>query len=397
MIYRLSVWSRVTEGYRLVGEMVCEIGAGGKAKGVFRYAREFLEQDGAFSVDPVSLPLRAEVFAVEHPGIFSVFEDSLPDDWGRRLLIRNHNLPRSSQNIPALLLALGSSGLGALSYSLKDQPPATPIDASVIQLSKIIEAAWHFERGEPNIPNIALLLGAGSSPGGGRPKALVFDESEKVHYIAKFSSIKDQVDVVKIEAATMQLASKAGLVVPPTKLVSCGSRSVLLVSRFDIAPAGRRHMASFQTLLKAHGYYQCRYFDVLKVLRKYSSEPADDSERLFRQMVFNALVGNTDDHLKNFWMLYDSLEGWRLSPAFDLLPDVGRNSEHVLFFDSNGYYPGRRNLEKLGKSWGVRNSDKIVDEVFSAVSGWKDEFSRAGIPEQEIASFGEIDEHLLRD
>lgn len=111
-------------------------------------------------------------------------------------------------------------------------------------------------------------------------------------------------------------------------------------------------------------------------------------------MVFNAVIGNTDDHLKNFWMLYDRETGWRLSPAFDLLPDVGLNGEHVLFFDLGGYYPGRQTLERLGRSWGVRRSDRVVQEVFTALSGWKEEFSRAAVPEEEIAGFGEIDARL---
>ena len=93
-------------------------------------------------------------------------------------------------------------------------------------------------------------------------------------------------------------------------------------------------MISLQTLLKAEGYHTCRYKDILDVVRKFSAEPAIDSERLFRQMVFNAVIGNTDDHLKNFWMIYGAGEGWRLSPAFDLVPDIGRRDEHVILFDT---------------------------------------------------------------
>jgi serine/threonine-protein kinase HipA len=77
------------------------------------------------------------------------------------------------------------------------------------------------------------------------------------------------------------------------------------IIRFDVLAVGRRHMISFQTLLQAQGYYQLRYQDLLGIIRKYSNDPAVDSERLYRQMVFNAVVGNTDDHLKNFWMTHD--------------------------------------------------------------------------------------------
>jgi serine/threonine-protein kinase HipA len=251
-----------------------------------------------------------------------------------------------------------------------------------------------FELGKIRDTELSLLLGAGSSPGGARPKVVVFDEENGIHYLAKFPSVKDHVDVVKIEAATMSLAAGSGLTVPSTRLVQCAGKSVLLVRRFDIIPAGRRHMISFQTLLKAEGYYQLRYQDLLAIIRKYSNNPLEDSERFYRQMVFNAVIGNTDDHLKNFWMIHDREQGWRLSPAFDLIPDVGQRGEHVLFFDLGAYYPGRNNLENLGHRWGIRNADKVVSQVFDAVHDWKEEFASARVPEEDIIRFKEIDSHL---
>ena len=346
-------------------------------------------------MDPVSLPPRPGSFDTGHPGIFRVFEDSLPDDWGRKILVRKHRLPRQRQNLPSLLLTLGNSGLGALSYTGHGKPNPPASDTSAIYLSDLVTSAEAFERGEIDDLELTLLFGAASSPGGARPKALVFDDTDKIHYLAKFPSIKDAVNVVRIEAATMALAARAGLIVPHTRLVECGKRDVLLVERFDIINAtARRHMISLQTLLKAHGYYQCRYIELLNVVRKYSSDPQSDSELLYRQMVFNAVVGNTDDHLKNFWMVFSHDEGWRLSPAIDLVPDVGRRNEHVLFFDLGGYYPGRHSLEKLGRTWGISNSQTIVEQVFDAVSCWRTVYSETGVNEVDIKQFKEIDIHL---
>ena len=393
MIYRLAVWSCMSAA-RLVGEMVCDIGENGRARGAFRYSQEYLDSSDAFALDPVSLPLRPELHEVDHPGVFNVFEDSLPDDWGKKLLVRKYNISRQNQNIPSLLMAIGSSGLGALAYANHDVPKQPTVDTSILHLSTLLDEAEKFEHGETRDSEISLLLGAGSSPGGARPKALVFDEVTDTQYIAKLPSVKDLVDVVKVEAATMSLAEKSGIHVAPTRLEACGSRHVLLVERFDVVPSGRRHMISLQTLLKAHGYYTFRYIDVLNVIRKYSADPAVDSDCLFRQMVFNAVVTNTDDHLKNFWMVYGVGEGWRLSPAFDLVPDIGQKGEHVLFFDLNGYYPGRHKLEKLGISWGVSNAEKIVDQVFSATSNWKKEFAAFGVVESDILRFAEIDKNL---
>ena len=120
MIHRIREWELSSGTYCLVGEMVCEIAGNSPGKGAFRYEREYLERGDAFPMDPVSLPLKPDTFPVEHPGVFSVFEDSLPDDWGRKLLVRKHEIPRHEQNLPTLLLELGSSGLGALSYTHHD-------------------------------------------------------------------------------------------------------------------------------------------------------------------------------------------------------------------------------------------------------------------------------------
>ena len=397
MLHRINVWEKLTGEDQPVGEMICEIATDGRSSGAFRYARAFLEKRDAFPLDPSSLPLRPEPFPVQQPGIHAIFEDSLPDDWGRKLLIRKHNIPLREQIPPHLLLALGCSGLGALSYTGQGKPGPPSADAPIVSLANLLVAAEMFERGEPVGPEFSLLFGAGSSPGGARPKALVFDEQQQVHYLAKFPSIRDDVDVVRIEAATMSLAAKAGLTVPTVRLrlVQNGRRMALLVKRFDVIPAGRRHMISLQTLLKAQGYYVFRYADVLGALRRYSADPLEDSTRLFRQMVFNAVIGNTDDHLKNFWMLYAPGEGWRLSPAFDLVPDIGKRGEHVLIFDDGSLYPGRRKLGRLGSSWGISGAEHVVEEVFSAVSAWRTVYRDYGVEEQDISRFREIDRNLV--
>jgi serine/threonine-protein kinase HipA len=374
--------------------MICEYEEHIRPRSAFRYDRNFLESQRSFPLDPVTLPLKEGSFVTDNPPLFAIFEDSLPDDWGRKLLVRKHNLQRHDQNLASLLLALGSSGLGALSFTDTTKLQQEMATTSITHLSEIVAAAELFERGEQQTSDFSLLFSAGSSPGGARPKAVVFDDEDGCNYIAKLPSVRDQEDVVKIEAATMNLAKRAGLNVPNTRLVQCGSKSVLLVHRFDIIPTGRRHMISFQTLLKAHGFYQLRYQDLLAVLRKYSSAPKEDSELFFRQMVFNGVVGNTDDHLKNFWMVFDHRQGWRLSQAFDLIPNIGRNDEHVLRFDVSAYFPGRVKLEKIGADWGIHNAKGIVAEVLDAASAWKDVFTSAGVTPEDIDKFKIIDTNI---
>lgn len=394
-MHLLDVWLNLAGQQVKAGECICEINpSNGKGRGAFRYSADYLRHPEAYALDPVSLPLRETSFTVEHPGVFGVFQDSLPDAWGKRLLIRKHSLPRGRQNFPEMLMALGASGLGALSYAASKNPLSPAPESSILTLDRLVYEADLFEAGAPNDADIAHLLAAGSSPGGARPKALVSDPEQGRHYLAKFPSSQDKIDVVRIEAATMSLAARAGLVVPSTSLIQCRKKPVLLVERFDVTATGRRHMISMQTLLKAEGYYQCRYKELLNVVRKVSADPATDSSLLFRQMVFNAVMGNTDDHLKNFWMTCNASEGWRLSPAFDLLPDIREAKEHILFFDLGGYHPGRKALEKLGRSWGISKPADVVEEVYTAVCPWQDCFVSFGVNDADCNRMSGITHNL---
>lgn len=141
MIHRIKVWERTAEEHRSVGE----IAENGRGKGAFRYDREYLEVGDAFALDPVSLPLRTDSFAIDHPGIFGVFEDSLPDDWGRKLLVRKHQISRHEQNLPNLLIALGGTGLGALSFTGHDKPLPPDADISTFHLTELCHRT--FSRG----------------------------------------------------------------------------------------------------------------------------------------------------------------------------------------------------------------------------------------------------------
>lgn len=193
MMYRTKVWEKSTGVSRPVGETVCDISENGRATSAFRYNQEYLARADAFALDPVSLPLQTGNFSSERP-LFGVFEDSLPDDWGRKLLVRMHKVPRNDQNTPQLLLLLGNTGMGALSFFDQDRPLPPQSDTSILNLSALVDAAEKYERGDIPEVELALLFSAGSSPGGARPKAVVFDESSTTHFLAKFPSVKDLVE-----------------------------------------------------------------------------------------------------------------------------------------------------------------------------------------------------------
>ncbi|MBI9086640.1 MAG: HipA domain-containing protein [Desulfobacterales bacterium] len=385
---KLNVWLTLEAGRTvLCGEMVCsDPAASGRIDGAFRYFRDYLADPEAFALDPVHLPLQERVFLADRPGgIHSVFEDSLPDSWGRRLLIRKAGLPGSRQRPPDLLHTLAGNGLGALSYHEGGYRPADTVIPSTIALADLVEMALRVEAGEwIDDIDISPLLTAGSSPGGARPKALVHTEDD-LQWIAKFPSRRDNLPIVRIEAGTMTMAAAASIGVPETRLVDLGPEAVLMVRRFDLSePGGRFHMISMQTLLGvADEYYVLGYRDMFDVVKKISCQPEIDVPALYRQMVFNMLVGNTDDHLKNFTMLHGE-RGFFLSPVYDLLPDTENRREHVLHINYGFLFPGIEALVKMGRDLGVSNPGRVVEQVREVVSGYRRFYTEAGVSQKDL-------------
>lgn len=364
----------------------------GVLPGQFRYAPEYLENPKAFPLDPLHLPLSVDIFDADRPsaGVHGVFEDSLPDDWGRRLLVRRYKLGRKDQRIPQLLRLIGNQGLGALSYVEKGRPDFKTTGVPLRHLQELALLAEKFEQdGVVDDDELSLLFQAGSSPGGARPKALIKDKSGA--YLAKFASTRDQLDVVGLEAAAMELGRRAGIETADSRLLALGSRKCLLVKRFDINEAGgRNHMVSMQSLLKADGYYYAGYRDLAEAIRHVSALPARDLHKLYRQMVFNAMIGNTDDHLKNFLMLHND-EGWRLSPAFDLVPNIGFNREHVLRIGLDNRPPDLETFLQEAGHFGLKRrqqAKEVVMEVHEAVLEWPTIFTANKVPAKDAESIG---------
>jgi serine/threonine-protein kinase HipA len=364
----------------------------GALPGQFRYTPEYLENPKAFPLDPLHLPLSVDIFDADRPraGVHGVFEDSLPDDWGRRLLVRRYKLGRKDQRIPQLLRLLGNQGLGALSYVEEGRPDLKTTGVPLCHLQELALLAEKFEQdGAVDDDELYLLFQAGSSPGGARPKALIKDESGA--YLAKFASTRDQLDVVGLEAAAMELGRRAGIETADSRLLALGSRKCLLVKRFDINEAGgRNHLVSMQSLLKADGYYYAGYREMAEVIRHVSALPAQDLHKLYRQMVFNMMIGNTDDHLKNFIMLHND-EGWGLSPAFDLVPNIGFNREHVLRIGYDNRPPDLETLLQEAGHFGLKRrqqAQELVMEVHEAVLEWPAIFIANQVPAKDAESIG---------
>ncbi len=402
----LTVWITLPDGEQAaVGELACsEPDAAGAFNSEFEYAASWLRHRQRFPLDPLSLPLGSRRFPsknLEPP--LAVFDDALPDDWGRALLAREHHLPRGRQGAPFLLREIAShqrASIGALRFGTsrdRVHPPIPNETGSLIDLAALAAAADAFEAGLAADPHgLQLLFAAGSSLGGARPKVLVNDGERG--WIAKFSSTKrdGRFDIVGLEAVGLDLATDAGLTVPAHELRTLGNthRRALLVERFDtVRPDGRRHMISLRTLCRERpGVYAQTYSELADAVRQVSAAPQDDVDRLFRQMVFNAAFGNTDDHLKNFWMVHDRA-GYRLSEAFDLIPDVGERREHVLAFDYEYGAPSRSDVLALANRWQVKHADAIIDDVLRSVSEFAGAASARSVPSANIS---EIERDIAR-
>jgi len=302
----------------------------------------------------------------------AVFDDALPDDWGRRLLAAAITADGGTPTLPEMLLRMRGGGTGALLFTASDTAPHPDQSVPSTALSKLLAAAAQFEAGTlPPGDEFRRLLEGSSRAGGARPKALVHDESGE--WLAKFPSRErdDAYDVVGLEATCLALARRAGLEVPESRLQTIGARRVLMVKRFDVSvEGGRYHMVSLRTLCKERpGIYVHAYSELAQVLRKHSASPADDLAALYRQMVFNAAIGNADDHLKNFWMLARP-HGFRLAPAFDLVPDISGRGEHTLSFQQGFACPTGTEIIALADEWGVARPARIVEDVVKATSAF---------------------------
>lgn len=254
----------------------------------------------------------------------------------------NHQYQTTAISVLDLLLLSSSDRIGALHFqsSPEDYMPQYENNANLDQL---LEAAKLVELGKPLSPALAAALMHGTSVGGARPKTLI-DENNKKH-IAKFSSSTDIFPIVQAEFAAMHLASELSLKVASVRLVTTAGKKVLLIERFDREKNRgewhRKFLVSALTLLNlgdSEGRY-ASYLDLADLMRKYCKNPINDLHELFRRMVFNILIGNTDDHAKNHSFFWDG-EYYQLTPAYDICPylRVGQQATQAMTVGTMGTF-----------------------------------------------------------
>lgn len=293
----------------------------------FNYGQSWLKRDDAFPLYLPELPLQAGRIAPSPAlDMASCLRDGAPDAWGRRVIL-NHLAGKGlsqGQEIDELTLLLhsGSDRIGNLDFQLSASR-YVPREMEAASLEELQLAADLVERGEPITPALDRALFHGSSIGGARPKALIDAPGRKM--IAKFSSSTDTYSVVKAEFIAMRLAKLAGLDVAEVALEHVAGRDVLLIERFDRHFRNghwlRRGMVSGLTLLglsEMEARY-AHYADLAEIIRLRFSNPKSSLREMFGRIVFNILVGNTDDHARNHAAFWDG-RSLSLTPAYDICP-----------------------------------------------------------------------------
>ena len=297
----------------------------------FLYDANWLKHPDRFALEP-ALPLGA---APHHtpPGkaLFGSLADSAPNRWGRELMRRQwrqEQAPGRAATAPLaeadfLLRVNDSARLGALRFTDAEGGVfQTPDDAApippLVELPALLDASDAVLSASESAAALRLLLAPGSSLGGARPKASVRNPAGQLA-IAKFPMHSDKWDVVRWEAVALRLAKNAGIDVPPHRLELVAGRPVLLLSRFDRAQNGRIPFLSAMAALSAADHEMHSYMELVDFLCQHGVRPRQDIHALWRRAVFNVLISNTDDHLRNHAFLRMP-GGWALSPAYDLNP-----------------------------------------------------------------------------
>jgi serine/threonine-protein kinase HipA len=287
----------------------------------FEYDAGFLQN--GFSISPFELPLQNGVFIAKPTpfnGNFGVFDDCLPDGWGMLILeryLQKKGIQVHSLSILDRLSLVGASGRGALEFT-PDQSVVSESDFKSFEfLSE--ESQKILNSKDYNGEAIETLYRQGGSPGGARPK--VFVKTEGKEWLVKFRATNDPEDIGIIEYNYSILAKKCGIEMPNTCLFE--SR-YFAVERFDRSPAKKFHVVSVAGLLRADYRISCLDYLAIFQLCHALTHNMQEMWKLYRLMVFNFLIGNKDDHAKNFAFLYRDKE-WVLAPAFDLLASDGLN------------------------------------------------------------------------
>lgn len=347
---------------------------------IFEYDASFLER--GLDLSPFKLPLKTGVIAGSDfifSGLFGVFNDSLPDGWGRLLLDRallKHKINPGHLSVLDRLCFVGARGMGALIYEPEAEHAPNTLHES---LDEIAEEIAEFQEHEDN-KYVEDLLDLGGSSAGARPKVLMHLEDK--HWLIKFPSHLDPKDIGAIEYAYHLMAQDAGLTLPKARLFPARKGLGFFgTERFDKTDSSRIHMHTISGLIHADHRTPSLDYDMIIKTTMHLTKNMKECMKQYKNCVFNVLSHNRDDHSKNFSFLMDPQGVWRVSPSYDLTFSSGPNGEHCTMVMGEGKNPGVKQLLELATTCNIKKSEanNMIDEVKSSLSKWSNFAKDAGV------------------
>ena len=382
--------------------------ARGKETIVFEYTDAWLQQADRFELEP-ALPLTRGVFAPPAGQIIhGSLGDSAPDNWGRRLMQRaeRREADREGRDVRTLMESdtlLGvadETRLGALRFRRVGEAeflarPRSGVPA-LVELGRLLQSTERILRDEETDDDLHVIFAPGSSLGGARPKASVIDQHGRLA-IAKFPKESDDYSIETWEEIALRLANRAGIATPEHELIRVGGKAVLLSRRFDRVEGARVPFLSAMAMLGAQDGEDGSYPEMVDALGRCGARATEDAHALYRRVVFNVMVSNVDDHLRNHGFLWQSKAGWALAPAYDLNPVPVDLKARVLStnIDLN---EATCSLDLLEASAGyfalsLGKARVIIKEVALATATWREVAQKVGVQSAEIHRMASAFEH----
>jgi serine/threonine-protein kinase HipA len=365
---------------RLVGTLT--LVSSGRAVAM-EYCAEWLRSGFALSDD---LPLTQDLFvpATKDTAVGAI-DDARPDRWGERVIRKFEKSPRLS--ILEYLLFAGDDRYGALSVSQAEQEympwPSSPTPGleSLDEIAEVVRKVLDDEK----VPELKKrLIRPGVSLGGARPKSVVSIEGQP--WLVKFSEGED-LDTQLVEHATMTLARKCGIDAAATQAFPVRTGHAVAIRRFDRVGAHRVHAISAFVALRAVGE-ELGYPQLAQLLRRLapSGRIHQQQQELFRRMVFNMLMDNTDDHEKNHALLHNDDGTYVLAPAFDVVPSAHGLGYQAMLVGSAGAESSIENALSECAAFGMKEQAalEIMRDVARGLRRWKDHFAKAGVSQTDL-------------
>lgn len=387
---------------KMIGILSAQQAKGRKAFS-FEYSNEWIQSNEQILLDPDIGWYKGQQYPIQKDN-FGFFFDSMPDTWGRNLMKR-----RSIQNakeigiatpnlydIDFLLGVHDECRMGALRFKLNPNGPFldNSLEATIPPLSRIREiqhAANVFESDEDKKDInkwLTILMAPGSSLGGARPKANVLDQQNDL-WIAKFPSKNDTIDKGAWEFLAYKLAQNADIEISTSRIERVsGKFHTFFTKRFDRFNKERIHFASAMTLTgnneETIKEKSVSYLDIAEFIKFSGYQNKKDLTQLWKRIVFNISISNTDDHLRNHGFLLTQ-KGWVLSPAFDINPSIDKNGLS-LNIDSNDNSLDFELAKSVGLYFHLSNNEMnaIIEDIKNVVKNWKTIAQDIGITKLDI-------------